>query len=107
MALDLMIPASYRPESLCFEMAIPYRIASRLRMLPSVDFDNQPRFEADKVEDVTIERNLPLELKPLQLLVAERLPEQVFGLGCVGPHHASKRAVAGRDGLAQVNDPLS
>lgn len=46
----------------------------------AIDLDDQLRIEADKVEDVSIQRHLPLELQPFELLVAQRLPEQVLAL---------------------------
>ena len=70
-------------------------------MLPTVDLNDQPRFEADKIKDVAVEGNLPFELQPLQLFVAKRLPEQIFRLGGVRSHGTGEVAVTWRDGLAQ------
>ena len=70
-------------------------------MLPTVDLDNQPCLEADKIKNIAIEGNLPFELQPLQLFAPQRLQKQVFGLGGVSAHGASEGAMAWRDGLAQ------
>ena len=75
-------------------------------MLPTVDLNDQPRFEADEIKDVAVEGNLPFELQPFELFVAKRLPEQGFGLGGVGADGTGEGAVTWRDGLAQWPPPL-
>ena len=79
-------------------MAVAGGVALRLRMLAAVDLGDQLGLEADEVEDAAVERHLPLELQPFELLVAESLPEHVLGLGRVGAHRAGEGAVGWWDG---------
>lgn len=51
-------------------MGIPARISDGIRMLIAVKLDDQPRFKADKIQDVTIVWKLPLEFQTVQLPVA-------------------------------------
>ena len=98
----LVVPATQHAKSCRLEIAVADGIATRFRMLAAVDFDDQPRLEADEVEDVAVERHLALEFQAFELLVAESLPQDVLGLGRVGPHRAGEGAVGWCDGLAQA-----
>jgi hypothetical protein len=62
-------------------------------MLPAIHFHDQPRFEADEVENVAAERDLPFELEAFKLLVADRLPQQVLGLRRIRAHGAGEGAM--------------
>jgi len=46
----------------------------------TVNLDHQPTFEADKINDKVAQRNLPLKLGALASPVANRAPNQCFGL---------------------------
>jgi hypothetical protein len=55
-------------------------ISARVAVLASVDFNNQFPLEADKVEDVVLERDLPPKLDSIQPAVAEQEPKFLFGI---------------------------
>jgi hypothetical protein len=76
-------------------------------MLRTVGFDDETRLEADEVEDVAIERHLPFELKPLEPVRAEELPEPALGVRCVRPQRLGSTATAGRDAGSHAYIPLS
>jgi len=52
----------------------------RDRMAWTVNFHNQPTFEADKIKDKIAQRNLPLKLRAVTSAVAHRAPNQCLGL---------------------------
>jgi hypothetical protein len=74
-------------------------------VLAAIDLDDQPRLEADKIEDVAIQRRLPFELQPFKLPAAQCLPQQVLGLRRVGAHAAGEAAMSRLDTLAHVKTP--
>ncbi len=52
----------------------------RNRMARTVNFHNQPTFEADKINDKIAQRNLPVKLRAVASPVAHRAPNQCLGL---------------------------
>ena len=64
-------------------------------MLAAIEFDDQPRLEADEVENVAVERDLPLELEALKLSAPQRLPQLRLRRRGVAAHGAGEVAVAG------------
>ena len=64
-------------------------------MLAAIEFDDQPRLEADEIEDIAVERDLPLELEALQLPAPQRLPQLRLRRRGVAAHGAGEVAVAG------------
>lgn len=75
-------------------------------MLSAVHLDDQPHFKAHEVEDVSVQRHLPLELQPFQLAAGQRVPQHGLGLGGVSAHRAGELAVAGwDDAVWQVTSP--
>lgn len=68
----LVVPAAQHAKPRRLEMTVPQGVTFRFRMLAAVDLDDQPRLEADEVEDVAVERHLPLELQPAEMPAAQR-----------------------------------
>jgi hypothetical protein len=44
-------------------------------MLAAIDFDDQPRVQAGKVDNVVVDRYLPTEAKPIDLALAQEAPQ--------------------------------
>ena len=57
-------------------------------MLAAIDLNDQPRFEADEIEDVAAQRYLSAEFGAGELAVPQLAPEHGFGRGRVGAHLA-------------------
>ena len=49
-------------------------------MLAAIDFDDQPRFVADKVGDIATDRYLAAEAKPVDLPRAKHPPNSPLGI---------------------------
>ena len=92
-SFHLVVPEPKGFETFVGEMAISRFIFGVSGMLATVDFYDQLASEADEIEDVTIERHLPLELEAFQLASAQRLPQHVLGPRCVGAHGSRVFAV--------------
>jgi hypothetical protein len=74
----VIVPESKHSVTFDHQAAITDRVGGRLIMLPTIHFDNQPPFSADKVADVTKYRLLPHKLVPIDLPVANTIPEDRF-----------------------------
>jgi hypothetical protein len=66
-------------------------------MLRSVDFDDQSRSNAKKVDDVRSNRNLPPKLEAAQPSVAQEAPETKLGVGRSAAHRSGAGALVQRD----------
>lgn len=53
-------------------------------MLPAIEFDNQIRFMADEIDDITSNRFLPLEFQGQKAMRAQVMPQPLFGIGLPG-----------------------
>ena len=95
----LVVPEAQCLEAPGFKMPVAHGVSYRARMLPAIDLHDQPRLEADEVEDVAVKRHLPPELQASEFLITQRLPQKVFGLRRVGPHGPGKGAVRRRNSL--------
>jgi hypothetical protein len=75
-------------------------------MLAAIDFDDQPRVQAGKVDNVVVDQYLPTEAKPIDLALAQEAPQGAlrvrhivaeaaafwFGIGAAAtPHPASAK----------------
>jgi hypothetical protein len=54
-----------------------------LRMLPAVQFYNQPALQTDEVHDEGADRHLSAELVSPELAIAQFLPDETFGVSHV------------------------
>ena len=64
-------------------------------MLAPVDLNDQLSLEADKIEDVVLERDLPAKLDSIQPAVAEQEPKFLLGIRCDPAHRAGMLAQSG------------
>lgn len=62
-----------------------------IAMLRSIQFNNQPFFTAQKINDVRTKRHLPRELVAIQPAIAQFTPKPVFRLGVTGAQRARIR----------------
>jgi hypothetical protein len=62
------------------------------RMLPAVELDYQPCFEAHEIDDIGADDLLPPEFEAEELTVAQMLPEQSLSIGLLDTQSA--RAVS-------------
>ena len=74
-ARDVVIPKSQDPVIVISQPFVSDGIASVIRMLPAVYFDNQAAFPADEVHSVRSDRLLPNELVPHQAASTQLAPE--------------------------------
>jgi hypothetical protein len=70
---DVVVPESQDPPSAVAEVGIPRVVIAKVRMLPTVRFDNEPRLDAREIDDVGRNRMLAAE-SPAELLLAEHIP---------------------------------
>jgi hypothetical protein len=54
---------------------------SLIEMLPTIEFDNEPTFDASEIGEVPADRMLPAELVSTQLTGAKSLPDRAFSVG--------------------------
>ena len=78
----IIVPKADDAESLRPEMRRAVCIAF-FRVLPTIQFNNQPRLSTQKVRDVIIELNLPPKLRAVQLAIAQMFPQKLLALGRV------------------------
>jgi hypothetical protein len=87
---DLMIPESNNRKSLRVQPSRALGVLRRvLCVLPTIDFNNQTRGQADKIHDVGTDGKLSTKPHIVNLLQAQTLPQSNFGLGyrltqCIG-----------------------
>ena len=105
---NLVVPEAQDAKSLIAEMSIADCIAFAFTVLSSVNLYDQALLKADEIENVAVERYLPLELHPLKLFPPDRLPEHVFRTRCIASHAAGKAAMVFRRRLMRHSrEPLS
>jgi len=52
-------------------------------MLTAVDFDDEPCLGAEEIDNVPVDRGLPLEFPTGKAAVAQAKPEHAFGVGLI------------------------
>jgi hypothetical protein len=65
---DIVVPEPQHGESALAEMAVAPGIRGRFRVLGAIDLDYELWTEADEIEDVAVERVLPAEAQPFELI---------------------------------------
>jgi hypothetical protein len=75
---NVVIPESKHAIAVFSQATIAYYIRRGLIVLTAIDFNDQSSFSADKVADVTEYWHLPDELVPIDLPVADAIPEDCF-----------------------------
>jgi hypothetical protein len=81
---NIVVPEPKHAVTVFSQATITYHVRGRLVVLPTVDFNNQSSFSADKVADVTKYRLLPYELVPVDLAIADSIPQNYFRIRLVG-----------------------
>jgi hypothetical protein len=74
-AQHIVVPVSRDVKSFSAEEVAAYLISPRVGVLSSVDLNNQFPLEADKIEDVVLEWDLPPKLGSIQPAVTEQEPK--------------------------------
>lgn len=81
------IPEAQYGEAAPLQIAIPPFVA-RVGMLPAVNFDDEPAFEADEIDHVVADRMLTPEPGAVELAQAQVAPEPAFGVGGIAAQPA-------------------
>lgn len=72
---DVAVPEAQDAKALAFEPVCAFRVVQRpLRMLATVNFDNEPMLKADKVDDIRADRRLAAEATAIELTEAQMAP---------------------------------
>ena len=79
MLQDFVVPEAQDAETFGAEEGVALSVVEAVAVLAAVDLNDQPGFEADKIEDVAAQRDLSAEFGASELAVAERTPEHGFG----------------------------
>jgi hypothetical protein len=77
-AKNVVIPKSKNPETFLHQLAISCRVRGRFIVLPAVYFDDDPSFATNEIADVFAYRLLPYKFMPVDLPVANTIPENCF-----------------------------
>jgi hypothetical protein len=79
-----VIPEPNHTKPATRKIARPFQIVEQIiRMLPSIDFHDQPRADADEIHDVIADRLLSAEAILAEMTVTQVTPEAAFRVGCV------------------------
>ncbi len=89
---NFIIPEAYSFEATLMKVCIAFLIKLRTGMLTTVDLDNQPSLQANKVENVMIKWHLPLEFQTVQPPATNYLPKHIFRQSRVFTHVACEVA---------------
>jgi hypothetical protein len=76
----IVVPESQHSVTFVHQATIADYIGGRLIVLPAIDLNDQPAFATNEVADVTEYRHLPCKLVPVDLPVANTIPENRFGV---------------------------
>ena len=75
------IPESQHVIALCGERGITRAVLAIIRMLPTIDFYDEPFLATNEINDVGSDGLLPDEFKTAQPSVAQREPQLRFSVG--------------------------
>lgn len=80
---DFMVPETDDAIAMRFHDARPHRVRATFGMLSAIKLDNEPRARTEKIDNITIDGNLPAEFRSEKLSVAQAVPQQLFRFGHV------------------------
>jgi len=86
-AEHVVIPKTENAIAKSLQSCRTHRVANIVSMLTAVDFHDELRFKADKIDDKTINWPLAAELRT-KLTTANTIPEAFFGFRRSAPHLA-------------------
>ena len=92
----LIVPKTENPESSLMQSLIANTILFAVLMLAAIHLNNQPHFEAHKVEHKILERMLPAEFETRDLPTTQALPQAILGISHMTSQSALKRIVDDR-----------
>lgn len=72
--VNVIVPEAQNTKSLISQMAITFSI-NLFRMLTAICFNDQPRLQADEIDNIMVDRLLPFELEASEPLSAKQPPE--------------------------------
>jgi hypothetical protein len=88
----LIVPIARDGKAFSRQGCVSSGIALRLCMLASIDLDHKALLEADKIENVILERDLPPKLECGKPTVSQQAPHCGFGIRWFVPHILRKLA---------------
>jgi hypothetical protein len=79
---NVFVAKTHDDQALLLKLGCPVRIVGCERiMLPTVDFHDKLSIEAEEIDRVGENWNLPLELQSFKATPSQRLPENILGRG--------------------------
>jgi len=84
---DKFIRQPQNPKPLFSQPCVARTVSDNLRgalMARSVDLDDEPALEADEIDDVGLQRNLPLEFDAIASAIAHGAPNERLGPNALG-----------------------
>jgi hypothetical protein len=103
-AKHIIIPEPQFPVVVIDEPLVANSIARIVRMLSSVDFNDEATFTANQIDGVWTDRLLPDELVATQRARPEAIPQRIFGVGRIAAQTSGALGFA-LIGLAHVATP--
>ena len=89
----LVVPKPKDFPALAFQIGVSGLIARTLSVLRAVSLDNQLSPNAEKVDDVGADRDLPAKLESAEATIAQKAPEAQFAVGRRAAHRSSAGAL--------------
>jgi hypothetical protein len=82
---NVVVPKSEHSITFIYQAAIADRVSGRLIVLPAVHLNNQSPFTTNEIADITKYRFLPDKLMPVDLPVANAIPENGLCVCLIDP----------------------
>ena len=76
----VVIPEAQDEEAVFPQESISLQIPGLVRVLTTIDFDNELALHADEIEDVVVVGMLPSKLAPIELTLAQDVPHPALGV---------------------------
>ena len=80
---DLVVPEAEDCVAGRFDLSRASGVSDAVSMLPAVEFDHQPCFDAGEVGDIGADQELAAEFCVFDLPGAQALPQDPFDFGCI------------------------
>ena len=89
----LVVPEPKDFPPLALKIGVANSVARAFRVLRAVGFDDQLSANAEKVDNVRTDRNLPAKLETAEATIAKKAPETQFAVGRRAAHRSSAGAL--------------
>ena len=86
----VIVPEAKNRKALRPQESVAPLVVFTFRVLRSVGFDDEPALEADKVDDVRIDDELPFEFERGHASVAQHRPEALLSIRRIEAHFSCK-----------------